>query len=99
MKLPDLRTNIQTRRANNETYGSIAISLGINRSMVKYIETHESYRPSRRITNILNLDPCPDLIYTRSRRERLDEIAKAWGYTCWSAYETLTLREANHGGH
>ena len=75
------------------SYGHIASKLGIEPSMVKYIETHENYKPSKRMIAKLKLDPDPSLVYTRTRRQKLDRIARSWGHACWSAYESAMIRE------
>jgi hypothetical protein len=48
-------------------------------------------KPGKRVSAILNLDPDCNLKYTRSRNERLDEIAKAEGYDSWCNYSTAVL--------
>jgi hypothetical protein len=50
------------------------------------------YKPGKRIAAILNLEPDADLKYTRTRRERLDEIARQNGYTGWCNYESHVLK-------
>jgi len=37
--------------------------------------------------------PASGLKYTRSRNQKLNEIARSWGYASWSAYETELLNE------
>lgn len=96
MRLSELHTSIR-KRHETEPYSSIAFSLGINKALVKYIETHPHYRPSRRIAAILKLDPDNDLRYTRTRRERLDEIARSKGHKSWCALETHVLKEYEKG--
>jgi len=61
--------------------------------LVFHIETHENYRPSKKIKALLKLDPEPSLVYTRTRRQKLDRIARLKGYACWSAYESAMIRE------
>lgn len=39
-------------------------------------------------------DPDNDLLYTRTRRERLDEIARSKGHKSWCALETHVLKES-----
>ena len=94
MKLHQLRLTIQQRRKLGDTYHSIASDLGIERALVKYIETHEDYKPTRRTRRVLALDPDPGVAYRRRRREALDAMAESWGYPSWSVYET-TLLKAN----
>lgn len=92
MDIPQLRKTIQKKRESGQTYRRIASKLGINAALVQYIETHEDYKPSKQVAKIFNLDPDQNLICTRKRRERLNEIAKSWGYTSWSNYETEMIR-------
>jgi len=91
MQLHVLRQYIQLSH-QNATYGQIGEALGINKALVKYIETHPDYRPSKRIEAILHLDPSPDLVYTRTRRERLNAIAVSWGYESWCQFETAVIK-------
>jgi len=94
MQLHALRQYIQLSR-QNATYGQIGEALGINKALVKYIETHPDYRPSKRIETILHLDPSPDLVYTRTRTADLDAIARSWGFTSWCNVGT-EVRKAYH---
>jgi len=89
MDIHHIRHSIQARRKKGEIYQSIADDLNINKAMVWQIE--HGYIPGKKVSEILQLDPNPELKYTRSRRERLDEIAKEWGFSSWCAYETNTL--------
>ena len=90
MNIDELRDDIQKRRLGGETYESIGDHFGISRSLVQYIEEHPSYNPGRNIKKKLGLETSS--AYTRKRRERLNEIAKLWGYASWSNYETETIR-------
>ena len=92
MQIDLVRVDIKKRRENNETYESISRTLGINRAMVKYIETHPNYTPSKRIMAILFQDPPKSLQATRERNATLNEIARSWGYASWSAYGTEQIR-------
>ena len=93
MNIGTVRQEIINKRLKGETYESIACNLGINRALVFHIETHEKYKPSKKIAKILNLDPDPSLVYTRTRRQKLDKIARSRGYACWSAYESAMIKE------
>ena len=93
MNLYTVRQAIHNRHENDETYQSIADDLGITKAMAWQIE--HGYKPGRRVSAILQLDPCPDLRYTRTRRERLDEIARGWGYSGWCNYESSLLHADN----
>jgi len=93
MNLIELRCHIINKLKNGESYGKIGSGLGISRAMVKYIETHENYKPSKRMVGILNLDPDPALIYTRTRNQKLNEVAKKKGYASWSSYGTAMIKE------
>ena len=88
-----LRLSIIDRRKNNETYRSIGESLGISGALVYHIETRENYRPSKKIKKLLGLDPTPSQVYTKTRRQKLDKIARDMGHACWSAYESAMIRE------
>jgi len=89
MDIHHIRCSIQAKRKNGEIYQSIADDLHINKAMVWQIE--HGYTPGKKVSSILKLDPDPELKYTRTRRERLDEIAKEWGFSSWCAYETKTI--------
>ena len=93
MNLIELRCHIINKRENGVSYGKIGKEFCIAGSMVEYIETHENYKPSKQMISKLNLDPDPSLVYTRTRRQKLDKIARARGYACWSAYESAMIRE------
>lgn len=90
MRLCDYAHAIHDRRNNGESYYRIGASYGIKQGMVWQIE--HGYKPGKRVSAILNLDPEPDLKYTRTRREHLDAIARRWGFEGWSNYETMTIR-------
>lgn len=92
MNISELRQYIRSSRESGETYRKIAGKLGIKSALVKYIENNSNYRPGKKVAAILNLDPEPGLISTRKRRERLDEIARSWGYSSWCAYETECIK-------
>ena len=93
MNLIELRCYIINKRENGVSYGKIGKEFGIPGSMVEYIETHENYKPSKQMIAKLKLDPDPSLVYTRTRRQKLDRIARDMGYACWSAYESAMIRE------
>lgn len=88
-----IRLSIIKMRNDGLTYDSISDKLGIDRAMVYYIETHKNYKPGRSMKAKLNINPDGGLVYTRKRRQSLDEIALSWGYPGWSAYETYILNE------
>ena len=92
MNLIELRRSIISRRLKGDSYNSIGAQIGIHRSLVKYIETHPGYSPSQTLIERLKLTRTPSQLYTLSRRQRLDKIARLLGYASWSEYETLTLR-------
>lgn len=87
----ELRQTILFHRKNGLSYNQIGILLSIPRSLVKYIEEHPNYNPTPAMAKRLNLTPTPALSYTRTRRQRLDKVARYLGYSSWSNYETLTL--------
>ena len=93
MNINQLRERIISKRDKGESYRRIASKLGLEPSMVRYIETHENYKPSKRMVKILNLDPEPSLAYARTRNQKLDEIARSWGYSGWCAYGTAMIKE------
>ena len=94
--LDELHGLINKRRFSGDSYSAIAADLGISKAMVRYIETHPGYRPSRRMRDLLNLAPDSNLAYTRSRREALDGLARAHGYSSWSGFETALLKGENN---
>lgn len=93
MDIDQVRTEIQNRRKNGETYEKISLYFGIEKSMIKYIETHLSYKPSAKISKKLNLSPSAKLLDTRRRRAELNAIAVYWGYENWANYETRVLKD------
>ena len=97
MNLIELRCYIINKRENGVSYGKIGKEFGIAGSMVEYIETHENYKPSKNMVAKLNLDPTPSQVYTLTRRQKLNRIARSWGHACWSAYESFTIREHEDG--
>ena len=90
MDIDMLRDNIKKKRLNGETYESIASELKVSRALVQYIETHPRYRPGRHMRKHLNLKS--EVTYTSIRRDKLNEIAKMWGYPSWCAYETDIIK-------
>ena len=90
MRLVELRQDIQNCRKSGETYYSIATVYHINKAMVWQIE--HDYVPGKKVSTILQLEPDGDLQYTRTRRQRLNEIAKKWGFSSWANYETWMLK-------
>jgi hypothetical protein len=92
MRLGSLSTHIHERHENGESYETIGNDLGINKTAAWQIE--HGYKPGKKLSTILKLDAEPNLNYTRSRRERLDEIARGLGYKSWSEFETYLLHNA-----
>jgi AraC-like DNA-binding protein len=93
MNLVELRCYIVNKLKNGESYGKIGSGLGISRAMVKYIETHENYKPSKSMKEMLKLDPTPALEYTRTRNQKLNEIARELGFGSWCKFCTYLLKE------
>jgi hypothetical protein len=91
MQTYELCTDIKNRHANGESYQIIADSLGITKAMCYQIT--QGYKPGKRVATILKLDPPPDLARTRARREQLNQIARASGYTSWTNFETHVLKK------
>lgn len=91
MDIETVRTEIQNRRKNGETYEVIGKHFDIQKSMVKYIEDHPDYKPSPYISKKLNLEPSKKLQATRIRRSTLNKIARYWKYANWSDYETKVI--------
>ena len=87
--LSDLRHNIRAWHKSGESYQAIGKRYGITKSMAWQIE--HGYKPGKRVSAILNLEPDCELRYSRNRRERLNEIAQAAGYDDWANYETAVL--------
>ena len=90
MRLVELRQDIQNRRKSGETYQSIADDLRISKGMAWQIA--HGYKPGKRVSALLDLEPDGDLKYTRTRRDGLNEIAQRWGFTGWSEFETYQLK-------
>jgi hypothetical protein len=90
MSLTQLLLDIQNRRKLGESYNSIGRSFGIKQGMAWQIA--HGYKPGKRVSAILQLEPDCNLKYTRSRREGLNEIAQRWGFASWSEFETYQLK-------
>ena len=90
MRLCDMRQDIENRLSKGQNYQNIADVYGIKRGMAWQIA--HGYKPGKRVSAILQLEPDSELQYTRSRRQRLNEIAREWGYAGWANYETETLK-------
>ena len=90
MDIHQIRCAIQDRHKSGEIYQSIADSFHITKAMAWQIA--HGYKPGKRVSAILQLEPDSELQYTRSRRQRLNEIAREWGYAGWANYETETLK-------
>lgn len=91
MRLDIISADIQYRHSQGESYKRIGESLGISAPTADRIA--HGKRPGKKVCEILGLDPSPDLAYTRKRNQRLDSIARLWGHTNWSAYETAVLSD------
>ena len=89
MDIDNLRDEIKKRRSNGETYESIGDDFGTSGSMIQYIEEHPRYNPGRNIKKKLGLETSDK--YTRTRRDRLNDIAIFNGYKSWCAFETYVL--------
>jgi hypothetical protein len=89
MTFYQLCRDIRQRHKSGESYRLIAQAFGISKAMAWQI--YHGHRPGKRISAILHLDPTSTLKSTRSRRERLDRIARIWGHSSWCAYETAVL--------
>lgn len=91
MRLHQLCTTMQKRHKNGESYRSLAKEFGITKPMAWQIA--HGYKPGKKVTGILKLDPSSDLTYTRNRQKTLDQIAREWGFASWCAYETDMIHE------
>jgi len=91
MKLNELRLNIVERRLDGETYQSIANYYGVTKSMIFQIE--KGYRPGKKISAVLNLEPSEPVIQKRIRRQKLDKIAQSWGYKGWWDYGSKAIEK------
>ena len=87
--LCDLRHNIQAWHKMGESYSAIGERYSITKAMAWQIA--HGYKPGKRVSALLHLEPDCDLKYTRTRRSRLNEIAQAAGYNNWSNYESAVL--------
>lgn len=94
MRLHELRRLIRNKRKNGMSYRSIGIELGISAPEVDRIDHGKN--PGPKAAKILDLEPSADLISTRKRNERLDEIARGMGYSSWCAYGTALLKECKN---
>jgi hypothetical protein len=81
--------DIQNSHKLGKSYQSIADDLRISKGMAWQIA--HGYKPGKRVSALLNLEPDSDLRYTRNRQECLDEIARAEGYDSWCNYSTVVL--------
>lgn len=93
MQFHELCQELRERSKNGESYHKIGESLGITKPAVGRII--KGIRPGKKVSDILKLDPSPDLSYTRRRRNKLNWIAKTWGYDNWANYETCVLHTGN----
>jgi len=82
MQIRQIYLTIKTRRANGEYYSSIADDLGINKALVKYIEMHPNYKPSKHIAAILFPKATKELTPFQVARDRMaaetKQSAKGW---------------------
>ena len=90
MQLGLLRQEIRKKHKKGKSYRLVGVDYGINKTTAWRIE--RGYRPGKKVSAILQLEPDPTLKYTRTRRERLDELAQRWGFDNWSNFETWQLR-------
>jgi hypothetical protein len=90
MRLCELAHAIQNRRNLGESYQRIGASYGIKQGMAWQIA--HNYKPGKRVSALLDLEPDGGLKYTRTRRDGLNEIAQRWGFTGWSEFETYQLK-------
>ena len=90
MRIGQLCQTLQNRHKTGESYRVLGEAYGISKGMAWQIA--HGYKPGKRVSAILGLDPPARLLFTRTRRARLNEIAKKWGFTGWANYETWMLR-------
>jgi hypothetical protein len=84
-----LYQEVRRRHKSGESFRLIARSLGITKPMASLI--YHGYKPGAKVAAILDLDPEPKLQHTRTRRARLDEIAREMGYNTWCSFESAVL--------
>jgi hypothetical protein len=89
MNIRAVRHEIVEMKRRGKSYYCIAKELGVNRSGIWKVA--HGIRPGPHVCAALGIDPPSGMKYTRTRRERLDEIAQGWGYASWCSYETSVL--------
>ena len=85
----------ELKRLKNEkdeigSYNKLAKKYGVNIRYVWEYLTTGKVPNSRKVQRKLGIKTTA-LIYTRTRRQKLDEIAREWGYSGWCAYETTMI--------
>jgi hypothetical protein len=77
------------------TWRAVADKYHVNVSYIYNFVKHGIVPGNNAILEVLGFLDVPNtkLDYTRSRRERLDEIAQGWGYASWCNYESSTIEK------
>jgi len=93
--MPDIHDEL--KRLKNEkdelgSYNKLAKKYGVNVRYVWEYLTTGKVPSSRKVQRKLGIKTTA-LIYTRTRRQKLDRIARDMGHACWSAYESAMIRE------
>ena len=90
MRLEELRQIFKDRLSKGESHRKIGKDYGIFGATVSAIVNGQ--KVGRVLSKRLKLDPSARLVYTRQRREMLNEIAnKHFRMESWSAYETYLI--------
>jgi len=90
-------TNEVTERLKKEyseirSYNKLAQKYGVNVRYVWEFLTDGKIPKSKKVRNRLGVTTS-SLEHTRTRRHKLNEIARSMGYTSWCAYETAKIKE------
>lgn len=74
------------------SYNKLALKYGVNVRYVWDLLVNDNVPHSRKIRKKLGIIK-HGLEYTRTRNQKLNEIAKSWGYTSWCNYCTHLIEE------
>lgn len=74
------------------SYNKLALKYDVNVRYIWDLLVNEHVPHSRKVCKKLGIIK-KGLSYTRTRRQKLDRIARSRGYACWSAYESAMIRE------
>jgi hypothetical protein len=88
-----IRSDMQEHHAMSKSWQKTGEAFNVNKAMARLLAN--GYNPGKKVRIQLHLDKprTSSLRYTRTRRERLDELAQKDGFPSWSAFETHKLKE------